>query len=107
MEQITAIQLRARLDAQHEPPVVLLDVREALELRYARIQGCVHIPMQEVPRRLLELDPNAETVVLCHHGMRSAQVANFLAGHGFTNIANLSGGIDAWSLQVDPSVRRY
>jgi rhodanese-related sulfurtransferase len=107
MKQITPAQLNERLQLDENRSVVLLDVREPLEFRHAHIAGSTHIPMQEVPRRLTELSPEAEIVVICHHGMRSAQVAGFLEGRGFINVSNLSGGIDAWSVQVDPSLPRY
>jgi rhodanese-related sulfurtransferase len=107
MKQLTPTQLQERLQSQSERPVVLLDVRELHEVNFCQITGSLHIPMQDVPRRLAELTPEAETVVICHHGMRSAQVAGFLEGRGFSDVSNLVGGIDAWSTQVDPSVPRY
>jgi len=63
--------------------------------------------MGEIPARLHELDPDADIVVYCHHGVRSANVAAFLAHRDFTSVANLTGGIDRWSLTVDPSLPRY
>lgn len=86
---------------------VLLDCRELVELSLARIDGAVHIPMGEIPDRLAELDATRETVVFCHHGIRSAQVAAFLRQQGFACVRNMAGGIDAWSTQVDPSTPRY
>ena len=97
--------LRERLDAGEA--LVVLDVREPEEIAIARLDGAVEIPMQDIPARLAELDSTAEIVVVCHHGMRSAHVASFLAEQGFARVANLTGGIDAWSLTVDPSVARY
>jgi len=88
------------------PPVVL-DVREPQELAIARFPGAVEIPMHDVPARIAELDPKQEIFVLCHHGMRSAHVASFLADQGFTQVGNVAGGIDAWALFVDQSVPRY
>jgi rhodanese-related sulfurtransferase len=87
--------------------LVLLDVREPEELLLAQLPGAVHIPMGEVPGRLHELDPDADIVVFCHHGIRSASVAQFLAQRDFGHVVNLAGGIDAWSVLVDPSVPRY
>lgn len=107
MKQITPVQLESRLESQAERRPILLDVREPDEFRLAHIPGSLHIPMQDVPRRLAELDPAAEIVVICHHGMRSAQVAGFLEGRGFSDVSNLTGGIDGWSVQVDPGVPRY
>jgi len=103
--QISAPELKARLDARDS--LVLLDVREPEEVALASLPGAMHIPMNDVPARLHELDPTEEIVVFCHHGMRSASVAAFLAQRDFERVLNLTGGIDAWSLQVDPNVPRY
>ena len=90
---------------------VVLDVREPWELQTACIQEdgfkLLRIPMREVPERLAELDPSQPVACLCHHGMRSLQVANYLAQNGFTDVVNLQGGINAWSQDVDPSVPCY
>ena len=90
---------------------VMLDVREPWELQTACVQedgfDLLRIPMRELPQRLAELDPRQPMACLCHHGMRSLQVANYLAQNGFTQVVNLQGGIDAWSHEVDPSVPRY
>jgi rhodanese-related sulfurtransferase len=92
-------------------PAVVLDVREPWELQKARIQAdgfeLLCIPMNEVPARLAELDPDRPLAVLCHHGARSQRVAMFLQGNGFEHLANIAGGIDAWSAEVDPTVPRY
>lgn len=87
--------------------VVLLDVREPAELEAAAVEGAVHVPMQDVPARAEALDKDAPLVVMCHSGMRSRRVAEFLLNKGFRQVANLSGGIDAWSRQIDPDVPRY
>jgi rhodanese-related sulfurtransferase len=87
--------------------VVLLDVREHDELAISAVPGALHIPMREVPGRLTELDPAKPLVVMCHSGGRSRRVAEFLKGNGFPNVFNLTGGIDAWSLQIDSRVPRY
>jgi rhodanese-related sulfurtransferase len=107
MQILTAPQLAAWLaDASRTRPVVL-DVREPWEITTAQIAGSTSIPMQQIPARSEELDDDAEIVCVCHHGMRSAQVAMFLESRGFTKLYNLQGGIDAWSRDVDPSVPRY
>ena len=101
-------------DAAAGLPVVL-DVREPWELQTASVKPegftLVHIPMREIPARVAELQQNHGTdypiACLCHHGMRSLQVANFLAQSGFTEVVNLQGGIDAWSKQLDTSVPLY
>ena len=85
----------------------MVDVREKWELDVASIPDVRHIPMGEVPARLAELDPHQEIVVMCRSGGRSMQVAQFLARNGFENVANLTGGILAWSRDVDSSVRAY
>ena len=105
LEQILPTDLKQRLD--RGDAVVVLDVREPDELALARLPGVVHIPVGDIPARLHELDPDRETVVMCHHGTRSAHVASFLLQRDFTRVLNLHGGIDAWSLTVDASVRRY
>ncbi|HTW40459.1 MAG TPA: rhodanese-like domain-containing protein [Thermoplasmata archaeon] len=87
--------------------VVLLDVREPDEREIAAIEPSIHIPMREVPNRLAEIPKDKEVVVYCHGGTRSAMIAGFLEAHGYTHVANLDGGIDAWSRRVDPNVPRY
>jgi rhodanese-related sulfurtransferase len=100
----------AALCAGDAPPL-LLDVREDWEVAVAaiRLAGTPprHIPMGQIPERLAELDPAQPVICVCHHGMRSAQVAHFLTREGFETVYNLAGGIDAWSLQVDATVPRY
>ncbi len=92
---------------QQNDKLFLLDVREPHEYKYARIANSVLIPLNQIPQRLGELNSDQEIVVICHHGMRSQQAANYLATAGFKNIANLTGGIDAWSCLCDNSVARY
>ena len=87
--------------------LVLLDVREPWERELAVIEPSLHIPMAEVPARIQELPTDREIVVYCHGGARSAMIAGFLEHHGFPSVANLAGGIDAWSVDVDPTVPRY
>ena len=107
MQILTAPALAAWLaDSSRHAPLVL-DVREPWEIATASIAGSVSIPMQQIPARSEEFDDEAEIVCVCHHGMRSAQVAMFLESRGFTKLYNLQGGIDAWSRDVDPAVPRY
>jgi rhodanese-related sulfurtransferase len=101
---ITPRELKARLDAGERPE--LLDVREPWEFDLARIEGARLIPMGELSERVAELDPEAETAVICHHGNRSAYVARALQQADFASVLNLDGGIDAYS-DVDESVPRY
>jgi rhodanese-related sulfurtransferase len=91
---------------------VLLDVREPWELQTASVKPVpgfrlVTVPMNDIPTRLAELDPDVPVACLCHHGARSQRVAMFLAGNGFVDVTNLAGGIDAWSVEHDGSVPRY
>ena len=99
-------ELAARLARGDE--LVLLDVREPLEIAICALPGITHIPLGELSVRLTELDLDAETVCICHHGVRSAQAAAALARIGFDGpLWNLMGGMDRWSTEVDPSARRY
>jgi molybdopterin/thiamine biosynthesis adenylyltransferase/rhodanese-related sulfurtransferase len=90
-----------------DDPWTLLDVREPYEVEVASIEGATLMPLGELPARFEELDPNRETFVLCHSGVRSARAAEFLRSAGFPKVANVAGGIDAWSEEVDPNVPRY
>ena len=94
----------------HGTPVVL-DVREPAELAVASVKAdgfeLLTIPMSVIPPRLSELDPEQPIACLCHHGGRSMQVASFLEARGFTHVANIAGGIYAWSLELDPRIPRY
>jgi len=90
---------------------VVLDVREPHELQIASVTAngfkLLAIPMGTIPPRLDELDPHQPIACLCHHGGRSQQVANFLQSQGFEHVANIAGGIHAWSAQLDPSIACY
>lgn len=109
MQQITPAQLAEWASAQAQRPV-LLDVREGWELQTASASApgldLVHMPMQTIPARLAELSQGRPIACLCHHGGRSMQVAHFLASHGYA-VVNISGGIHAWSLQLDPRIPVY
>jgi rhodanese-related sulfurtransferase len=107
MKQITPAQLAAWLADTSRPKPLLLDVREPWEHEQARIEGSQLVPMGEITARVDELDRTREIVAICHHGGRSLQVAMFLEKSGFANVHNLSGGVDAWSRTVDPSVPLY
>jgi rhodanese-related sulfurtransferase len=88
--------------------LTLLDVREDWEIAVAAVPSeVVHIPMGQISDRLGELDPQKETVVICRSGGRSAQVAAYLDAHGFRSVANLAGGILAWSRDIDPRIPQY
>ncbi len=110
IDQIRPGGLEAWTQAQSGAALVL-DVREPMELEMAALQPrgfeLLAIPMNEIPARLLELDPDRPVACLCHHGARSQRVAMYLASNGFGQVANIAGGIDAWSLERDPTVPRY
>lgn len=103
--EILPQELSARLKCGEQP--LILDVREPEEIAIAAFPGATHIPMGEIPSRVSELDPARETVVVCHHGIRSAQVAMYLARSGFARVMNLTGGIDLWAAAIDPALPRY
>ena len=112
IDQIQPSQLADWMQSkQAHGAAVVLDVREAWELQTASVRAdnfaFLHIPMSLVPVHLSELDASRPIACLCHHGGRSMQVAAFLAQQGFAHVANVAGGIHAWSAQVDPSVPQY
>jgi rhodanese-related sulfurtransferase len=92
---------------ENSTPHVLLDVREAFELETAAVDGATWIPMGEIVERIGEIPDDAPVVVMCHHGGRSAKVAEYLNGMGRSRIHNLSGGIDAYAKRIDESIARY
>ncbi|MBN3946862.1 MAG: rhodanese-like domain-containing protein [Nostoc sp.] len=110
MNHISVKELAQRLSSS-DVSIQLVDVREPEELAIASIEGFVNLPLSQfaewgdkVPTLF---NPEAETFVLCHHGIRSAQMCQWLIAQGFTNVQNISGGIDAYSLLVDPSIPQY
>jgi len=98
-------QLKRRLDAGE--PLRLLDVREPWECAIARLPGSLNIPLAEIPARWQELDADSEIIVVCKSGGRSRRAAQFLSAQGLGRVANLSGGIDAWTRDIDPSLPSY
>jgi rhodanese-related sulfurtransferase len=106
MREFSATELRDYLDrAQRQP--LLLDVREPWEFDKARIDGSTLVPMRAIPDRLADLDPQRETVVICHHGIRSRMIGRYLESQGFSDIINLSGGVAAWASDVDRQMPTY
>ncbi|MCK9607179.1 MAG: rhodanese-like domain-containing protein [Methylomonas sp.] len=103
--QCTVQYLQERL--QKGDTFLLLDVREPNEYAFAHIDGSIHIPLNQIPERMPELNSEQDIVVVCHHGMRSQQACLFLEQYGFNQLYNLKGGIDAWSVSCDPTVPRY
>ncbi len=113
LPQITVQQLAEKMalgESIHES-IQLVDVRELQELSIASLPGFKHLPLSASESWSSNihshLDPELETLVLCHHGMRSAQMCQWLMGQGFTNVKNISGGIDAYSIQVDSRIPQY
>jgi sulfur-carrier protein adenylyltransferase/sulfurtransferase len=106
MQSITATELKQRLDNGED--VQIVDVREANEVAIGRIPNSIHIPLAQVLERMSEIDPSRDTVVHCKMGGRSARAIEALHRSGYTgSLSNLTGGIIAWSNDVDPSVPKY
>lgn len=113
--QIRPAQFREWLASQSDSPALILDVREPWETHTASVQpvpdtpalDVLFMPMQSIPQRLNELPPGRMIACLCHHGIRSQQVAAFLQRQGFEQVVNIAGGIDAWSRELDASVALY
>jgi rhodanese-related sulfurtransferase len=105
VQELSPEELKAKWEAGETPQV--LDVREGWELEISRLPGVRHIPMNDVPDRLGELDPDQPLVVMCRSGGRSLRVAQYLEQRGFARVSNLSGGILAWGERIDPSLRPY
>ena len=106
IRQLTVHELKARLD-QGNKDFTLLDVREPWELNICSMPDAISVPMRAIPARYLELPKDKDIVVVCHHGIRSQQVANYLERQGFTRLNNLVGGINAWAHEVDPKMPTY
>ena len=107
MREVTAPELAARLEAGE--PTLLVDVRQPEEHALGVLPGSVLIPLGELAVRAGEIDPPAGTLVVtvCHHGVRSYKAAAYLMHVGVEGVASLAGGVEAWSLQVDPGLPRY
>lgn len=95
------------LERTYDSPAILLDVREPFEIETASIEGSLNIPLGQLPDRLDELSSDQPYVVMCHHGGRSARATSYLLAQGLMHVRNLEGGIDAWSVHVDPEIPRY
>ncbi|MBA0902916.1 MAG: sulfurtransferase [Candidatus Nitrotoga sp.] len=107
MQALTAPDLSTWLSDTARVNPTLLDVREPWEFQACHIPGAITIPMNDIPDRLSELDVNQPIVCICHHGMRSMQIAVFLEQNGFSKISNLTGGVHAWAQQVDSTMPTY
>ena len=110
MNQITVEELAKRLSSS-ESSTQLVDVREPQEVKTASIEGFMNLPLSQFSEWgndiQTRLEPDKETLVLCHHGVRSAQMCQWLTSVGFSNVKNITGGIDAYSMLVDASVPQY
>jgi rhodanese-related sulfurtransferase len=108
MRRFTPAQLQTYL-ADNTAPPVLIDVREPWEFQTCHLAGSRLIPMRQIPLAVEaeELDPDLEIVVICHHGIRSRQVAYYLEQQGFDKVINLEGGVEAWASEIDPAMPRY
>lgn len=106
MLDITPTELKEYLEVANPRPL-LLDVREPHEWAICHIADSRLIPMNQVPEASAHLNPEQETIVICHHGARSARIALYLHQIGFSKVINLSGGIDAWAREVDPTMPTY
>ena len=104
-DEMEVIELQKLL--KNDPPPIILDVREDFELEISQIDGAVHIPMNQVPKRLEELNPDNKYVIMCRTGVRSSQICEFLSNQNFRSVANLSGGINEWAKKIDSSLPVY
>jgi len=103
--EITPAEVKQRLDRGEK--LLLIDVREPWEFNICNIAGAKLIPMGTVPANLQALDTDDEVVVYCHHGVRSLDVTVWLRGQGVEGAKSLAGGIERWSVEIDPRVPRY
>lgn len=106
MREFDAQQLQHYLSNNDSPPL-LLDVRQDWEYDICHLAGSLLMPMAKVPALMTELDRNRETVVICHHGIRSRMIGAYLEQAGFDNIINLQGGLDAWAKVIDSTMSTY
>lgn len=104
MQTLTAQEFQTRIA---EPQVQLLDVRMPEEIAIAQLAGHTAIALHELPQRFGELDRLRPVAIYCHHGVRSLHAGRFLEQQGYTEVCHLDGGIEAWSIEIDPRVARY
>lgn len=111
LQEISVEQLAIALQNQSQDQLQLIDVREPQEVETAAIDGFTNLPLSQYEQWADQIhnqfDADKETFVLCHHGVRSAQMCYWLNQQGFTNVKNVIGGIDAYSVAIDPSIPRY
>ena len=104
MRELGAEELKQHLESNTP---FLLDVRQPWEYDVCRLDNSKLVPMGRIPAQVDELDKDRETVVICHHGIRSRQVALYLEQAGFSNVINLKGGVNAWAKTVDTTMATY
>ncbi|MDQ1772631.1 hypothetical protein GQR60_19665 [Labilibaculum sp. A4] len=103
--EYTPLELAQEMEKRQD--LLMLDVREHTEIQICHLKDAMHVPMGQIPNKLEDLPKNKDLVVFCHMGVRSKQVMNYLRKNGFSRVFNLKGGIDRWSVEVDPKVQRY
>lgn len=103
--EILPREVKQRLDRGER--LLLVDVREPHEYALCQIEGSLLIPMRTIPANLQKLDVDEEVICFCHRGMRSMDVANWLREQGVRSAKSMAGGIDRWSVEIDPRVPRY
>lgn len=103
--EVSPKQVKQKIDRKED--FILLDVREQEEVELCRIEGSVHIPLSCFQSKFSELPKDKEIIVHCHSGMRSVMATQYLIQKGFRNVKTMQGGIDLWSVEVDPKVPRY
>jgi len=105
MQEISVTELKTKIDNGEK--FQLIDVRESWELEICQLAGAKNLPLTEITGRIDEVERDIETLLLCHHGGRSQQVAMWLEQQGFGEMTNVLGGVDAWAVEVDPEMARY
>ncbi len=106
MRHFSPLDLKQHLETVAEMPL-LLDVREPWEFQYCHIEHSKLVPMGQIMDVIETLDPARETILICHHGIRSRQVAYYLEQQDFSQIINLEGGVEQWAQQIEPTMKRY
>lgn len=104
--EISASEAKKLCDAAPER-ALMIDVREPYELDICRVAAAQHIPMLQIPEQMEALPHDRHLLILCHTGVRSRRVTEYLRACGFPATSNITGGIDAWAAEVDPGMRRY
>lgn len=116
MRHFTPAQLQAYLESLSESNLeatresnspLLLDVREPWEYEKCHLANSSLVPMRQIPEHAPQMQQDQEIVVICHHGIRSRQVAQYLESVGFTDLINLTGGVESWAIDIDPTMKRY